>query len=254
MKWAIEIQKTSLETRNLRDLLGGLGISLIDGIEYPAITSDQINACDTSTDVFEIAKHLRDTFTGPTQIDPTFTLGALIDYSSEPPKRHYFLEVQSSKMTITMGNPTITVSPPKELSGDELEKWKEKQAEREYQAKLEKQREKLEPAYRDSNAVKMLELLSIKAPSAETIYKIYELAEGHPNNRKSFHAQFGITRDQFDRFRDAVHNPTVTGDWARHAVGDIPRTGNPMSKGEAEQFVRQIAAKWLVFVRSMGTD
>src|SRR5690606_12888465 len=100
-------------------------------------------------DAFEIAKHLRDTFTGPTQIDPTFTLGAVIDYSSEPPNRHHFVEVKPLKMTITLGKPTINVLPPKELSGDELEKWKEKQAESEYQAKLEKQRAKLEPAYRD---------------------------------------------------------------------------------------------------------
>lgn len=254
MKWAVEIQKTSLEARNLRDLLSGLGISLIDGIEYPAFTSAKINACDTAADVFEIAKHLRDIFTGSAQIDPTFTLGAVIDYSNKVPKHHHFLEVQPLIMKITMGNPTITVSPPKELLGDELERWKEEQIEREYQAKLEKQRSLLEPAYRDSNAAKMLELLSVKAPSAEMIYKIYELAEGHPNNRNNFHAQFGITKDQFDRFRDAVHNPTVTGDWARHAVGDTPRTGNPMSKGEAEKFVRQIATKRLEYVRSTGTD
>jgi hypothetical protein len=241
-------------TRNLEDLLSGLGFSLIDGIEYPAFTSTKINSCDTAADVFEIAKHLRDTFTGPAQIASAFTLGAVIDYSSEPPKRIHFVEVEPLKIKITMGNPTVTVSPPKELSGDELEKWKEEQAESEYHTKLEKQRSKLEPAYRDSNAAKMLELLSIEDPSAETIYKIYEIAEGHPNNRNNFHVQFGITKDQFDRFRDAVHNPTVTGDWARHAVGDAPRTGKPMSKGEAEQFVRQIAAKWLEYVRSMGTD
>jgi hypothetical protein len=253
MKWAVEIQKTNLEARNLGDLLSGLGFSLINGIDYPAFTSADVNDCDTAQEVFEIAKQIRDAITGPAQIDPTFTLGSVISYSNDPPKRHAFLEVQSLTMKMTMGKPTITISPPKDLSGDDLEKWKEKQAEREYQTKLENQRSKLEPAYRDSSAAKMLELLSIKDPSAETIYKIYELAEGHPTNRKNFHAQFGIIKDQFDRFRDAIHNPTVTGDWARHAVGDPPRTGNPMSKDDAEQFVRQIASKWLEHVRSKGT-
>jgi hypothetical protein len=108
MKWAVEIQKTNLETRNLGDLLSGLGFSLIDGIEYPALTSVKINTCDTEADVFEIAKHLLDTFTGPAQIDPTFSLGAVIDYSSEPPKRNHFLEAQPLRMEMTMGNPTIT--------------------------------------------------------------------------------------------------------------------------------------------------
>jgi hypothetical protein len=92
----------------------------------------------------------------------------------------------------------------------------------------------------------------------KTIYKIYELIEGKATSgklkeyRKKFHSQFGITNEQFNRFRDAVHNPSVTGDWARHAVGDIPRTENPMSKGEAEQFSRQIASKWIEHVRKLG--
>ena len=95
----------------------------------------------------------------------------------------------------------------------------------------------------------MLELLSIENPSGETIYKIYELAEGK-SNRDAFHTKFGISEDQFNRFRDAVHNPTVTGDWARHARKDSPKTTNPMSKCEAVDFVRQIAVKWLEYVRT----
>jgi hypothetical protein len=253
MKWAIEIQKTNLEARNLRDLLSGLGFSLIDGIDYLAFTSADLNNCDNAQEVFEIAKQIRDAFTGPAQIDLTFTLGSVIDYSNDPPKRLAFLEADSLTMNITMGNPTITISAPNDLSGNDLDKWKEEQAEREYQTKLENQRSKLEPAYRDSSAAKMLELLSIKDPSSETIYKIYELAEGHPKNRKNFHAQFGILKDQFDRFRDTVHNPKVSGGWARHTYEDPPRTGNPMSRDEAEQFVRQIASKWLEHIRSTDT-
>lgn len=253
MKWAIEIQKTNLRARNLEDLLSGLGFSLIDGIDYPAFTSADLNNCNTAQEVFEIAKQIRDAFTGPSQIDPTFTLGSVIDYSNDPPKRQAFIEVQSLKTKMTIGSSTITISPPKNLAGNDLDKWKEEQAEREYQTKLENQRSKLEPAYRNSNGAKMLELLSVKEPTAETLYKIYELAEGHPTNRKNFHAQFGIIQDQFDRFRDAVHNPTVTGDWARHAYKDQPRTKNPMSRDEAEQFVRQIASKWLVHIRSTDT-
>jgi len=104
MKWAVEIQKTNLEASNLGDLLGSLGFSLIDGIEYPAFTSAKINTCNTAADVFEIAKNLRDTFTGPAQIASTFTLGAVIDYSSEPPKRHHFAEVQPLKIKMKISN------------------------------------------------------------------------------------------------------------------------------------------------------
>lgn len=253
MKWAVEIQETSLERRNLEDLLNGLGFTIIDGIQFPAFTSPEIDKCDTAAAVFEMAKQLRAAFVGPAQIDTTFALGSVLDYSFDPPKRHAFLEVQSLEIEHSIGTATLTVSPPKGLSADALARWKHEHAERDYQARLEHQRSRLEPAFRNPRAAKVLELLSIKNPSAEIIYKIYELAEGHPNNRDAFHAQFGVSKDQFDRFRDAVHNPRVTGDWARHAYEEPPRTKNPMSKGEAEQFVRQIASEWLKYVRASET-
>ena len=254
MKWAVEIQKTNLERRNLGDLLSGLGITLVNGIEFPAFTSPEIDMVGTAEEAFEKAKHLRDAINGPAQTDPSFTLGSVIDYSCKPPKRHAFLEVHSTMQNQIVGNVTLTVSPPKGLSDDELAWWKAEHAELDYQAKLEAQRSKLEPAFRSQVATKVLELLSINNPSAETIYKIYELLEGNSDNRNQFHAQYGISANQFDRFRDAVHNPNVTGDWARHAVGDTPRTNNPMSKDEAEQFIRNIASQWLAYVRSSGTS
>lgn len=249
MKWAIEIQKTGLERRNLSDLLHGLGFELVEGIEYPAFASDEINACLTAADAFKIAKAVREAFKGPAQIDSDFVLGSVIDYSTTPPQRHAFLEVDSCVISTTVGTPTLIISPPKGLSPEELEQWQAENEERQYQAKLESQRSKLEPAYLDERAAKVIGLLSGDKPSAETLYKIYELAEGYPNNRTNFQQQFGITQDHFDRFRDAVHNPSVTGDWARHTYYKNPRTLNPMSKGEAEAFVRELAAKWLKSLR-----
>ena len=253
MKWAVEIQKTGLERRNLRDLLSGLGFTLIDGVQFPAFTSPDIDECNTAEGVFEEAKRLRAAFTGPAQIDPTFALGSVIDYSCNPPQRNVFVELQPTIIKASVGPMTVIVSPPDGLSGDELVKWKEEHDEFEYQAKLESQRSKLEPAYRSPKAAKVFELLSIENPSGETIYKIYEHMEGDKNNRAHFHTQFGITEDQFNRFRDAIHNPKVTGDWARHAVGGPPRTGNPMSKHEAEQFVHRIASEWLRYLRTSTT-
>ncbi len=245
MKWAIEIQKTGLEKRNLSDLLLGLGFKLVEGVEYLGLASPEIDACLTAADAFEKAKAVRAAFKGPTLIDPEFALGSVIDYSTNPPRRHAFLEVDSCVMTMTSGTATITISPPKGLSPTELECWTADYEERQYQAKLESQRSKLEPAYLSARASKVIELLAVDKPSAETIYKIYELAEGHPDNRADFHQQLDISREQFNRFRDAVHNPSVTGDWARHAYHGEPRTSNPMAKGEAETFVREIASKWL---------
>ena len=245
VKWAIEIQKTSLENRNLSDLLDPLGFELVEGIEYPAMTSPEIDACLTPQDAFEKAKAVRDAFKGPAEIDPNFMLGSVLDYSTRPPKRHIFVEAESCFMAITTFTADITVSPPKGLSPTQLEQWHAEKEERQYQAKLEQQRLRLEPAYFSKRAAKVIELLSVDKPSAEILYKIYELAEEHPGNRKNFQEQFGITQGQFDRFRDAVHNPVVSGDWARHAYDSKPRTSNPMTREEAEAFVREISTKWL---------
>ena len=201
-----------------------------------------------------MAKGVRLAFKGPAQINPEFVLGSVIDYSTNPPRRHTFLEVDSCVMTMTVGTATLTVSPPNGLSPAELERWNADYEERQYQARLEHQRSRIEPAYISPKAAKVIELLSMEKPSAETVYKIYELAEGHPDNRANFHKQFGVSREQFDRFRDAVHNPSVSGDWARHAYHDEPRTSNPMTKGEAEGFVRNIAARWLDSLRRPKPD
>ncbi|MDO8937739.1 MAG: hypothetical protein Q7U98_01110 [Methylicorpusculum sp.] len=249
MKWAIEIQKTGLDTRNLSDLLRGLGFNLVEGIEYPALASPDIDASLTPADAFEKAKAVREAFKGPAQIDVNFVLGSVIDYSTNPPRRHAYLEAESCVQINTSSSGAVIISPPYGLSPTEIEQWHAEREEQQYQAKLERQRSKLEPAYSSERAAKVLELLSVNKPNAEILYKIYELAEGHPNNRTLFHQQFGITQDQFNRFRDAVHNPSVTGDWARHAYHGNPRTSNPMTKGEVDAFVRDISAKWLRSLR-----
>lgn len=249
MKWAIEIQKTSLPRRNLSDLLQGLGFSLIKGIEYPALASSAIDACGSAAEAFEIAKEVRAAFKGSAKIDPEFQLGSVIDYSTTPPRRHAFLEVDSCVMKITVGTPTLSISPPSGLSPTDLEKWNEEYEERQYQASLERQRALLEPAYQNPRAAKAIDMLCIEAPSGETLYKIYELAEGHPSNRAAFQSQFGIHKDQFNRFKDAVHNPSVSGDWARHAHPQKLNSTDPMTKPEAEQFVRSVAEMWLQSIR-----
>lgn len=249
MRWAIEVQKTSLEQRNLADLLKGLGFDLIQGNECPALSSPTIDACASAADAFEIAKDVRAAFKGPAKIDPEFALGSVIDYATTPPRRHAFLEVAPCVMKITCGTATITISPPKGLSSDELAKWHEEHNERQYQAALERQRALLEPAFLDPKAAKAIELLSIENPSGETLYKIYELAEGHPSNRSAFHDEFEIDKEQFNRFQDAVHNPAATGDWARHAYHKKLNTTDPMTRAEAAQFVRRVADRWLQSIR-----
>lgn len=248
MRWAVEIQGTSLERRNLSDLLSGLGYSIIDGVDHIAVTSPSLDAHSSTGEVWIEAKKIREAMKGPANIDPQFTLGAVINYATGEPIRHLFLEAESGRFVVT-GAATLTVAPPVGLSGEAHDAWKAARMESEYQVKLESQRARLEPVFREPRASKVLDLLERERHSGETLYKIYELVEEHPSQRKQLLRQFGVSQHEFDRFRDAVHNPVVSGEFARHAYHDQPRTNDPMTRGEAETFIVQLAHRWLASVR-----
>jgi hypothetical protein len=251
MKWAVEIQKTSLEQRNLVDLLDGLGFQLVDGVNFEAMYSPQFDDLGSAADVWAEAKKVRDAFTGPASIDPEFVLGSVIDYSTRERKRYKFQEIGLAHEKDSVGSIIIKVLPPPNLSPEDLKEWEDRRAEQEYQAKLESQREKLEPVFLEPRAAKVLELLSLENQTGETLYKIYEIMEISPHTkRKDFQKQFKISAYEFKRFGDAVHNRHVSGDLARHANEDPPRTSNPMKFSEAEAFIRGLAKEWLASIRN----
>lgn len=250
MRWAFQIERTKLDRRNLTDLLDGLGYKPADvhGFEF-VFWSTSLETCENAGEVWEEAKRLRELITKVTEIDSDFVLGPVIDLSSGIPKRNHFLEVEPIIINIEIGTPTLTVSPPNNLSAEQLADWNRRQSEQEYQNKLEAQRSKIEPAFREPRAAKLLQLLKRDSHSGESLYKIYELAEGHPSYRKEFQNKFGISEIEFRRFSDAVHNPVVSGELARHAYEDKPKTTNPMSIAEAESFAVGIGRRWLASLR-----
>jgi hypothetical protein len=249
MRWAIEIQKTSLDERMLSDILGALNTNLVQGINFPkALSSSEIDSCSTSQDAIEIARKIR-SILKITEVDSEFSLGAVIDLSVNPPTSHHFLEVDSCFINVTtFMSGTLTVSPPSELSDEKKQEWIKNQEEQQYQVILNEQLSTLIPAYSNPNAAKVIELLSLDPQTGESLYKIYELMESHPNNRDKFQKDFNITKETFNRFGSAVHNPSVTGDWARHAYDKKP-VPNPMTKAEAEEFIRALAKKWFETIR-----
>lgn len=250
MKWAIEIQRTCLQRRNLGDLLQGIGFDLIDEMDSLLIASPLINTCPTAANVYEIAKKVRAVFRGPAKIDPEFEFGAVVDFSAAPARRHTFIEAQGFLIISGSAKATLTVSPPIGLSTEKLAKWHEEYDECKYQLQLERQRALLEPAFFNPNAAKVIELLSVESPTGEILYKIYELLEGNPKDRGAFQAIFGVEKEEFSRFKDAVHNPKVSGDWARHAYVQELNSSRPMTRAEATQFVRNLSTKWLACIRA----
>ncbi len=176
----------------------------------------------------------------PRRLIRTSHWGGVIDYSGATPARHVFLEAKTIVAKASFGG-SLTISSPQGLSDEERERWENKQAEAEYQAKLEAQLARLEPAYRDETAAKVLELMKTENPSGADVFKIYELMAGPKRKHQAFNKQFGIEEREFKRFTDAVYNPLVTEDWARHGYQDRPKTSNPMSTD-------LLRAGWNIFV------
>jgi hypothetical protein len=250
MKWAVEIKQYGIEHRNLQDLLKSLGFQVVESVDSEVMYSPIFDDLETAKEVWDAAKKVRDAFTGSASIDPNLVLGPVINYRSNK-QRHFFLEVDSVHYHTSFGSPTLTVSPPVNLSAEEQKKWEEARTEEEYRNKLETQKIKLVPAYLEPRASKVLSLLSDEEYTGESLYKIYELMEFHPSNRKNFQQQFNILKTEFQRFSDAVHNPVVSGDLARHAYEEKPKTSNPMTLNEANSFIQALTIKWLASIRDV---
>jgi len=250
MKWAFQIERTTLDRRNLCDLLDGIGYQPADvpGFEL-VFCSKKLEVCTNAGEVWEEARRLRELISEVTEIDPQFVLGPVIDLSSGKPKRCHFLEAKSGIIVTGSCSAKLTVSATVSLSPEQLAEWNNRHSEQEYHRRLEAQRAMLEPAYREPRAGRVLKLLKRDAHTGESLYKIYELAERHPSCRKDFHARFRINPDEFRRFTDAVHNPVVSGELARHAYEDKPKSPNPMSLAEAQSFVFGIAKRWMASLR-----
>lgn len=248
MNWSVAIQSTGLEERNLGDILQALGFRMTNGPEGLEFSSDEMARCTGAADVFELAKKVRSVFRGPANIDEEFQLGNVIEYSCTPPKRHAFLEVASSVCHSTCSSVSITIGPPQGLNEEELAAWHREQEERSYQAQLQRQLERAVPTFHNDNASLVLEFLNLQEQTGETLFKVFELMVGDADNervKKRFLTSFGVSDEEFRRFSDAVHNRTVSGNWARHATMRRPKSGQPMSKAEAEVFVRRLADEWL---------
>lgn len=250
VRWAVEISSSTLDHRNLADLVCELGFDLVDSEDNVIVTCSAFETFASASEVWEHMKPVRAAFTGSAQIDATFTLASVVEFGAGGPKKYRFLEPDPISVSIVLGSPTLRISLPADLSPDEQRVWEENQAESQYQQRLEKQCSRLVPAFKSKTAAKVLELLAEPVQTGATLYKAYELMEGHPSNRQAFHAQFGVASSEFDRFKDVVHNPAVSGDFARHGYAAPPRTAKPMTTQEAEQFVSSILAAWLAAIRT----
>ena len=241
----IEIRNSDLEKINIKNLLSELRFTLLDTENGIAFTSDELNEYDTLKEVFRVAKKLRAALTGPSMVDPNFILGDVIEVDTSPQRHHKIIELLPGKYEISGETIGLKVSPPKGLSIDQKKIWKITNKEKKDNDKFKRQRTRFLASYFNPKADEIMDLCDRKSLTGTDVYKLYELMEGEPSNRVNFHSDFGIEKEQFKRFKDAVHNRKVTGNWARHAKEEEPKSENPMTKKEAIKFIKDLGERWL---------
>lgn len=242
MLWSLVISDTSLDSRLLGDLLAELDIAVFQYEGRTEITSPSWDQVQTADEIWEIAKRLGDAIK-PVLASDTLQFAFIREWRNEAfVKNHSFWPTAS---LVATGHMTATGFglPPAHFTDEQKAEWIAAQVEQRYQSELREKRTRLKAAYHDERAQKVMEILSEDVQTGLSLFKIYELIKGTQGTAK-FHAQFHISNDDFDRFRDAVHNPAVHGDFARHAIPGPPRTTNPMTQDEAISFVTDLANAW----------
>ena len=247
MKYAVEIEKSGLDPRNLVDLLHGTGYQVVNMPHARVLYNPEFDRLKSPSEALTMIHKLKDIIQN-TGIDGEFFLGAVFDYSSEKTAQYISLEEEIIATEGKFNESSLTVLAPSELSKAQKESWKNKHREREYETKLRSQRVRLKAAIKDPRVSRVLTLLSNKSPTGETLYKAYEIMEEHPSKRQQFHSQFNIPVNEFKRFGDTVHNQAVSGELARHAYKEKPKTTNPMTFNEATRFIEELANSWILSI------
>jgi hypothetical protein len=250
LRWGIELRESRLDDRLLSDLLASVGFRLTTSGDARVIVCEGLDLLDSAGEVWERAKQLARSFTGSASIDDEFAVGAVYDFSTDPPRRHVFAEGKVAALSVTVHAAAVTISPPPGLTHEEIERRKARVEEQRYQRELGAKTDRLLAVYSEPRAERVLALLAKEEQTGESLFKVYELMAGENRAERRFLRQFELDMDTIDRFKDAVHNASVTGDWARHATERRPRTDNPMSPEEAERFIRIVVERWISKVAS----
>jgi len=159
MQWAVQIERTSLRPRNIKDILEHLGYSVVENDKYGMLFhSPRFDELDAADLVWETVKRLESVITGAAKIDAQFSLGGVIQFEHGSSRRYVFAEVH-----VAAGVGTVcaagTVGPPAGLTPEEIEEWRVAREERQYRSMLETQLKRLKPAYSNPRAERVLSLL-----------------------------------------------------------------------------------------------
>lgn len=245
MRWWIEIIDIVGDKRFLADLLTGLNITLDLQENRIYFTSDQFELLSTNTEVWEVAKRIRDIVSEVSNGFPdarmSFQLGDYYEQREDGSRCTYEVAYSGSlspgRGCVDGG--TSTVTPIQEITEEERARLEAERLEREYQEKLALVSSRVVSAFRDERALKVYRFLQ-QDLTPTRMYHIYELIRddfgGNMNNLAS--------DKDWTRFTRSVNHQEVFGDDSRHIASKEKPPANPMSLDEAQAFISRVADSW----------
>lgn len=246
MRWWIEIIDIVGDERFLADLLTRLNITLDLQENRTYFTSDQFELLSTNTEVWEVAKQIRDIVSEVSNGFPdarmSFQLGDYYEQREDGSRCTYEVaysgSVSPGRSCVDAG--TTTDTPIHEITEEERARLEAERLEREHQEKLALVSSRVVSAFRDERALKVYRLLQQDLTPLR-MYKIYELIK---KDLKKSKLDILVSKTDCDRFTHSLNHPEVFGDDSRHIIpkGEPPK--NPMFLSEAQAFISRVADLW----------
>ena len=245
MRWRVEISDVAGNDRLLREVLGELSIDSLDEQDARFLFGAPFEILDTAGDVHALVSRLQsiveEVGKQDSEIGLSFKVGNVFEKSKDGAwRKHAFLVAEPGRYEITGHAATLKVEPSVDLSEDERKRLEEEHQEREYQQLRRKAILRVVPAFRDDRALQVQRLLQGDL-TPQTMGHIADLIQDDIGGAM----RDLISGNQLTRFYRSINHPDVFGEHARHIVSNVEPPPNPMSLGEARQFIRDLATRWL---------
>ena len=246
MRWWIEIIDIVGDERFLADLLTGLNITLDLQENRTYFTSDQFELLSTNTEVWEVAKRIRDIVSEVSNGFPdarmSFQLGDYYEQREDGSRCTYEVaysgSVSPGRGCVDAG--TTTDTPIYEITEEERARLEAERLERERQEKLALVLPRLVSAFLDERARKVQRFLQQDLTPAR-MYHIYELIKDDLGKKKLDNL---ASKKDWERFSHSVNHQEVFGDDSRHIASKEKPPANPMYLSEAQAFISKVADSW----------
>lgn len=246
MRWRVEIGDVRGEARLLQDVLKKLSFDTLEESGTRFLTSDRFEIFSSASDVHVLASRVQSIVREAGQSDPNVSLDFVIASIWETCpnmqlRKHVFSVGQSASLCALSGvGGGVVVNPTLDVSEEEQKRIDAERQEAEYQARLRRTAIRVVSAFRDERA-RQVQRLFQRELTPQTMGHIADsIQDDIGGAMKNL-----LSRSQLERFYRSINHPEVFGEHARHIVSGHEPPPNPMNLGEARQFTRNLAERWM---------